>query len=199
MSKLLKKGAFALTDLAITIIAISVLVGAWISFDAIKKEQKEIESVIDKVGLIVSYGIYDVHKGYTTSSGGSCSSAYDVIDITAKRVKDCTNINFDLIDNTTTDDTNPKESFFYFLEMYSNDEYGCKVYLDDFDDFTTQVFVDCSSLDVKYHSMLEQKFSSQLSKNLPFLFKTVYFDAIDFESLNDGNKDDGKIIIEFKK
>ena len=194
----MKKG-ISLIEILIAIAIVAFIAQKTLSAKTERQFLDEIDGMITKITALVSVGIYDTFKGYTTSGGGNCSSSYDVINISAKRIKLCTNIPYPLVDNTTGDNTDATKSFFSFLDSYSRTTHGCMVYVDDFDDFTSRLFINCSGLDSKYHAMIEEKLSKQLSKNLQLIYKTTYFNAIGFSNLTSGNKNDGFIILEFQK
>lgn len=198
MKKRYKKGGFLL-EIFIGIVILGAFAIWTFQTDASKREQQNIEEAIDKVSVLVSYGIYDIFKGYTTSGGGNCSSGYDVKDISAKRIKLCTDIPFELIDEPGGDDKDGSKSFFTFLDNYSKDERGCKVYVDDYDDFTTRLLIDCSGMEERTYDMLEQKFAKRLANQLALIYKASYPNAIDFTDLNSGTETDGILILEFQK
>lgn len=199
MKKRYKNGAIGILEIFITLVILAVLYEVAFKANASKKEQTDIEETIDKISTLVSYGIYDIYKGYATSGGGNCSSGYDVKNISAKRIQLCTDIPFETIEEDASNPKDGTKSYFVFLDRYAIAERGCKIYVDEFDDFTTRLLVDCSGLDPKLHKMIEEKFAKRLSKKLELMYKASYPDAINYTDLNSGNNEDGILIIEFQK
>ncbi len=150
MKKRYKNGAIGILEIFITLVILAVLYEVAFKANASKKEQTDIEETIDKISTLVSYGIYDIYKGYATSGGGNCSSAYDVKNISAKRIQLCTDIPFETIEEDASNSKDGTKSYFVFLDRYAIAERGCKIYVDEFDDFTTRLLVDCSGLDPKF-------------------------------------------------
>lgn len=194
----MKKG-ISLLEILISIAVIAFLTQKAFYYKKEKDFLSEIDNMIVQIGSIVSIGVYDTFKGYTTAGGGDCSTAYDVINISAKRIKLCSKIPYTMIDNTTGDDTDSAKSYFSFLDAYSRTATGCSVYIEDFDDTTTRFLINCSGLDIKYYSMLEQKVPKQISKQLSLIYKTNYPKAIDFTNTTSGTETDGIFILEFQK
>ena len=85
-NKKMKKG-YDLLQILIALVVTAWIVQKTMQYQSEKNFLNEVDSSIEKISSIVSFGIYDTFKGYTTSGGGSCSSAYDVINISAKRIK----------------------------------------------------------------------------------------------------------------
>lgn len=182
-------------------------------YQASKKEQTDIEDSITKISTIVSYGIYDIFKGYTTASGGVCSSSYDVKDISAKRVALCSGLPLEVFnvvpseppvvpaeeEGMSADDKDGTKTYFSFLDHYAQNTHGCKVFIDDFDDFTTRLLVDCSGLNPSLYKMMEQKIAKQLAKSLELIHKNRYLEAISFDELTGGTAEDGILVLEFQK
>lgn len=193
------KNGINLLEILASIVIVAYLTSLGMKTQSEKDFLNEVDSTITKISSIVSLGIYDTFKGYTTAGGGNCSSAYDVINISAKRVKLCTQIPFELVDETTGDDTDGTKSYFTFLDSKAKDTHGCRVYVADSDAYTTRLLINCSGMDSKYYSMLEQKISKQLSKQLPLVYKNTYSKAIDYININSGTETDGILIAEFQK
>ena len=195
----MKKG-FGLLEIIASIAIVGYLVYSFIPIQAEKDFDKRVDEMISSISSLVKVGIYDNNKGYTVASGGNCSSAFDVLKISAKRIKLCTNLNFDLVDVTTGDDTDAEKSFFTYLNSDSiSTNYGCKVYINDIADYTSHMFIDCSTLPTKKLSVIEQKLTKQLQSKLGLIYKTSYQNATSFSSLMTGNLYDGKVIIELEK
>lgn len=211
MKKRLKRGSFLL-EIFLGLLVLGFIAQQTFVYQASKKEQTDIEDSITKISTIVSYGIYDIFKGYTTSGGGVCSSAYDVKNISAKRVALCSKIPFETMDvvpldepplpedeGLSDDDKDGTNSYFSFLDNYADGVHGCKVFIDDFDDFTVRLFIDCTGLNPKLHKMMEQKITKQLEKSLELIYKNRYLEAISFDELVGGTAEDGLLILEFQK
>lgn len=197
--KKMKKG-LSLFEIVGSIAVLGFLTYSFIPVQAEKDFDKRVDDMISSISSLVMVGIYDNNKGYTVASGGNCSTAFDVLKISAKRIKLCTNFNFDLVDNTTGDDTDAEKSFFTYLNSDSiSTNYGCKVYVNDISDYASHIFIDCSTLQTKKLSVIEQKIAKQLQSKLGLIYKTSYQNATSFSSLANGTLDDGKVIIEVEK
>lgn len=195
----MKKG-FGLLEILASIAIVGFLVYSFMPIQAEKDFDKRVDDMIASLSSLVMVGIYDNNKGYTVASGGNCSSAFDVLKISAKRIKLCTNLNFELVDMTVGDDTDAEKSFFTYLNSDSvSTNYGCKVYINDISDYTTHIFIDCSTLPTKKLSVIEQKITKQLQSKLGLIYRTSYQNAISFSLLTTGSLDDGRVIIELQK
>ena len=227
IKKRYKKGSLLL-EVFLGLVVLAIIFQQALVFQSAKKEQQDIEDAITKISIIVSYGIYDIFKGYSTAGGEVCSSGHDVKNISALRVAVCSKLPFETFPSTEEppvteppvteppveppvteppveplgmkeEDMDGKNSYFIFLDRYAEAENGCKVYIDDFDDFTSRLLIDCSGLKASLHKQIEQKITKQLAKSLELIYKNSYLEAISFDELVGGTQEDGILILEFQK
>lgn len=194
------KNGFTMIELMFAIVAMAGIYVGVFQFNLIKEKKQAREEAVSHFVTLVTKFIYDRNIGYATDKGGVCSADYSVRDISAYRIKECSQVaGFSLteIDATESGRLDGSMSYFGFLQRYAVDGTPpLKIYVDNESDYETKILIVATTDD---KGALEQMFGAAAQDVLAPYFVSVYYNA---QSLSDtdylGNEKDGIIRIHFK-
>lgn len=195
MKKFQHNSGFTMIELVVSIVVIGILAMYALNTESQKTKKEQFNAMYEITALTVDQAIYSSTNGYASDKGGTCSTNYDVVNISAARIKDCTGISSELVRGA--DDLDGADSYFVFLKTYG-DGSGCHVYYNDEAAFATAIFLDCSSLDGTDPGLAEQGFVSYMREKNPLGLKNFYPEATDINTNTGGTSSDGmvKIVVE---
>lgn len=155
------------------------------------KDAKMHEAVADAV-TFVKNGILDSTGGYVNGAGGYCSSDYDFVNISAKRVVQCSGLKYAVTDlGTDTDGTKS------YATLNTNTYGSCRAWVDEVDTDNIDVYIDCGTFagsSTSKKAYLEELMRSEMRKRFPILLKTESVTASGVQpTANAGNAQDGKV------
>lgn len=188
---------FTLIELIISVALMGVMMITLFEFDNRNTIKNKINEMYYVVNEIINETVYNPIKGYVSDKGDDCSSNYDTKDITAIRVKKCANLTIDI--ENGSDDYNPSDSYFYFLDFLSDSDHGCKIYFGSNSNYVLKIFVNCENLKDNFPSQVEQGLSAYLQKKNVISVKQIYGEAEDLNTTTGGSYGDGKVLIYIEK
>lgn len=191
------RNGFSIPEILISIFIMSFLVYQAIPYKQAADFRESIDNMSTDIESLANLGIFNNYTGYATDTGGDCSSSFDVANITAQRVKDCTTTQSFYTELTGTNDPNiPEDSYF---KMLRNNGTGCKIFLNDIDSFTVRLFIDCSGITYGEKQYIEEVTIANTKRKLSAVFFSSNTVAKDLNDDENGTKIDGLFSIDLKK
>lgn len=200
MRKLKNRYAFTMIELIFVVVAMAGIYIAIFKFSEARDKAESREKAVSHFITLITKFVYERNTGYATDKGDPCAHDYSVRDISAYRIKECTDFaGYEVVelDNTVAARIDGSQSYFGFLQQYAiGDTAPLKIYIDEQSDYEIRVLIVAETDDA---GVVEQMFGAAAQDVLAPYFVAAYYNA---ESLDDvsylGNEKDGVIRLHFR-
>lgn len=182
---------FSMIELSYVVIISGLIAMFWLSKMQGQGREEKIRNMSADAQEFIKRGILDMGVGYVNGTGGWCSVNNDFINISAKRVVNCSNLKYPVTD--LGDDNDGSKS----LARIARNSYGkCDVMVDENDANNIRVFFDCGTFadTPQKRAYIEELLTHDIAQNFKTIYKGVSRSASGITATsNAGNSNDGKV------
>lgn len=190
------KKAFSLVELVIVLLITSAIAVIALKAKFYTDERLAFNVTMEDIVGVLDYGVFSPQTGYMSGMGGDCSTGINVNNISVTRVVKCADLNSSFNITSSGDELDGENSYFTFMEKFSDSGKGCQFSFDEMSANEFYIFMDC---DIKKNERVENYFATSIKKAFPESFMGVDFESISLSTNTGGTKEDGMVRVLIKK